>query len=274
MEAIRRLRHAVLSREPFDPHTLERRDAALVAQLLPGFELLNRYYLRLEVSGSEHIQRLPTLYVGNHSGGVMGPDLSCTLATLWRQLGADYPLYMMAHDFAMRTIVPVGRAIQALGAMRAHPESAALAFAKGASVLVYPGGELDAFRSFRDRNRVVFGPRVGFVRVAQAAGVPIVPVVAHGAHRSALILDDGARIVDWLGLTERLRLQRFPIALALPWGLGLGPLPYLPLPFSIRLRFLPPMPADPARPAEAIRDAIVEQMQAALDQLSNERGAA
>ena len=107
----------------------------------------------------------------------------------------------------------------------------------GASVLVYPGGDLDAYRHTRRRDQVVFGPRTGFVRVAQTTGVPIVPIVAHGAHRSAYIFTEGHALARWLGLKRWGRLERFPLALALPWILAPGPwLPYLPLPFSIRLR--------------------------------------
>ena len=267
----RRVPRALRSRAPFDPYDLERRDPAVIEAILPLFERLNRHYLRLKVSGLERIGARPALYVGNHNGGVMGPDLSCTLGTLWRALGPEYPLYAMAHDFAMRTLVPLGRAIQLVGAMRADPRSAAAAFDRGASVLAYPGGDLDAFRHFRDRDRVVFGERTGFVRVAQQAGVPIVPIVAHGAHRSAMILNDGAVIAEILGLPRRLRLQRLPIALGLPWGVGAGPLPYLPLPFSIRLRVLPPVEA----PAEAdpgeLRDRVVSVMQSALTEMAGGR---
>jgi 1-acyl-sn-glycerol-3-phosphate acyltransferase len=109
------------------------------------------------------------------------------------------------------------------------------------------------------------------VRVAQRAGVPIVPIVAHGAHRSAYIFTDGAAIARWLRLHHWGRLERFPLALALPWGLAIGPwTPYLPLPFPIRLRVLPAIPVraddDPARVREDVR----VRMQDALDAMARE----
>jgi hypothetical protein len=93
--------------------------------------------------------------------------------------------------------------------------------------------------------------------------------VAHGAHRSAYILSEGAGIARLLRLKRWARIERFPIALALPWGLALGPwTPYLPLPFPIQLRMLPSMPApadeDPAVIGERVRAA----MQTALDELA------
>jgi 1-acyl-sn-glycerol-3-phosphate acyltransferase len=136
---------------------------------------------------------------------------------------------------------------------------------------VYPGGDLDAYRHFRLRDRVILGARTGFVRVAQRAGVPIVPIVAHGAHRSAYIFSDGEAIARWLRLRHWGRLERFPLALALPWGLAIGPwTPYLPLPFPIRLRVLPAISVaadeDPARVREDVR----ARMQDALDALARE----
>jgi len=253
---------------PFDPHDLDQRDPSVVSAFLAVFQRVNRHYLRLKVDGLQHISSRPALYVGNHNGGIMGPDLPCTLATLWNGLGPEYPLYAMAHDFAMRTLQPLGRAIQLVGAMRADPHSAAAAFDRGASVLAYPGGDLDAFRHFRDRNRVVFGDRIGFIRVAQRAGVPIVPIVAQGAHRSSVIVNDGAFIAELFGLKRRLRILRVPIAVGLPWGVGAGPLPYLPLPFAIKLRVLPAIAAPPEADAAVLRDVVVAAMQRAMDEMA------
>jgi len=67
-------------------------------------------------------------------------------------------------------------------------------------VLVYPGGDLDAYRHFDRRHEIVLGRRTGFVRVAQRCRVPIVPIVAHGAHRSAYIFTEGAAIADAIRL--------------------------------------------------------------------------
>ena len=156
--------------------------------------------------------------------------------------------------------------------MRAAPGSASDAFGRGGSVLVYPGGDLDAYRLSRDRDRVVFGERAGFVRVARDAGVPVVPVVAHGAHRSAYIFHEGVSLARWLRLHRWSRIRRFPLALALPWGVAAGPwMPYLPLPFPIRLRFLPRMRVGAEESIEEFRDRVVERMQEAMDEMAGRR---
>lgn len=256
----------------FDPDRLDARDADAIRGAMPFVRAVTARYLKLRVEGIEHIEsvaREPALFVSNHNGGITGPDVLCTLGTLWETLGPSSPLYALAHDFAMRQLTPFGRLIQKFGAIRAHPENASRALASGAKVLVYPGGDIEAYRHFRRRHEIVLGDRTGFVRVAQRAGAPIVPIVAHGAHRSALIVHDGEGIARLFDLHRRARVKRFPIALALPWGVAFGPwAPYLPLPFPIRLRVLPPMRftarEDPADARERVRAA----MQAAMSDLA------
>lgn len=224
----------------YDGDALDARDPAFIRRLMPLADRFNRHYVRLEAGGTEHVPRTPCLYVGNHNGGIMGPDLVCTLGTLWRTLGADFPLYALAHDFAMRQLKPLGALVQKGGGVTAKHANAERVFARGGQVLVYPGGELDAFRRHDRRHDVVLLPRTGFARLALKTGVPVVPIVASGAHESAIILAEGKRIAR--RLPRRLRIVTFPIALALPWGIVAGPwLPYLPLPWKIRLRILPPM---------------------------------
>jgi 1-acyl-sn-glycerol-3-phosphate acyltransferase len=255
---------------PFDPDRLDGRDAALIASFLPFAQSLCETYFRLCVEGVEHVApRGPALYVGNHNNGLAGPESLCTLATLWRHTGPDAPVYALAHDFAMRHLTPFGRVIHRFGALRASPLNARRALDAGASLIVYPGGDLEAYRHFRRRDEIILGERTGFIRVAQETGAPVIPVVAHGAHRSALIVAEGRRIARHLRLKRWARLERFPIAVSLPWGVALGPwLPYLPLPFPIRLRFLPAMYFDPHDDPARLREQVRAVMQSALDAMA------
>jgi 1-acyl-sn-glycerol-3-phosphate acyltransferase len=254
---------------PVDTDRLDARDPALIARILPFMRMSNRRYLRLRSEGFDRLPQGPVLYVGNHNGGIAGPDLCCTLGSLWDARGPEAPLYALAHDFPMRQVRPFGAVLQRFGALRATPDNALCALQSGAQVLVYPGGDLDAYRHARRRDEVVLGKRTGFVRVAQAAGVSIVPIVAHGAHRSAYIFSEGEALARLIGLKRWGRLERFPLAFALPWGLTLGPwLPYLPLPFPIQLRALDPIPAPPSADPGMIREHVRAEMQAALDDLA------
>ena len=255
----------------FDGDALDRRDPRLIARLLPALRPVLRRYFRLRVQGLENLPRGPALLVANHNGGIFGPDLPCTLGTLWDTLGPDAPLYALAHDFAMRQLAPLGRVLQRFGAVRATPDNARRILERGGQALVYPGGDLDAYRHFDRRDEVVLGERVGFVRVAQRCGVPIVPIVAHGAHRSAYIFTEGEHIARALGLRRWGRLDRFPIALSLPWGLAIGPwVPHLPLPFPITLRVLPPVLVDEAADPRAAREDVRAAMQTALDAMARD----
>lgn len=256
----------------FDPDRLDARDVALIAAALPPARALLARYFRLDVGGLEHVSREPTLYVGNHNNGLAGPESLCTLATLWDRMGPARPVYALAHDFAMRQLTPFGAAIQRFGALRATPANALRALRAGADVLVYPGGDLEAYRRHARRDEVVLGERTGFLRVAREAGVRVVPVVAQGAHRSAVVLAEGRRIAAGLRMKRWARLERFPVALALPWGLALGPwLPWLPLPFPVRLRFLPPRRVGPTDDLGALRERVRRDMQDAMDDLAGRR---
>ena len=253
----------------FDPDALDRRDPAFIERILPSLEWFNSRYLKLRCDGRESVPRGPAMFVANHNGGILGPDLFCTLGVLWRHLHPTSPFYALAHDFAMRQFTPLGRLLQRVGAIAARRANATRVLATGGQVLVYPGGDLETYRSSKRRNEVVILPRTGFVEVAREMGVPIVPVVAHGAHRSAYIFSEGERIARLLRMQEWARLERFPLALALPWGFAPGPwLPYLPLPFSVRLRILPPVHMPRNQDAREAALYVQRLMQAALDDMA------
>jgi 1-acyl-sn-glycerol-3-phosphate acyltransferase len=250
----------------FDGDRLDARDPALIAAVLPYARWLNEHYLRLCAQGFDRLPTNPCLYVANHNGGIAGPDVLCTMVSL---LDAGAPLYALAHDFAMQQVPAFGRLVQRFGALRATPSNALRALRSGAQVLVYPGGEIDAFRASRRRDEIVLGPRTGFARVAQQAGMPIVPIVAHGAHRSAYIFHEGERLARLLRTRHWARVERVPLAFALPWGFVVGPwLPYLPLPFRIQLRALPPIEAPPGDDPAQLREQVRAAMQAALDEMA------
>ena len=195
------------------------RDVGFLRRLLPLMELLGSYF-DAEVRGLEHVPATgPVLLVGNHSGGVLTPDTSVLFAAWYRTQGLERPLIGLAFDAAFG--VPGFRALmRRIGEVPANRENARRALEAGLTVLVYPGGEHEVFRPWRDRNRIDFNDRKGFVRLAIRLGVPVVPVVGHGGHSSTIILTRG----DWIGPRPRpgpSADERLPDRLA---G-TLGPLP-------------------------------------------------
>jgi len=253
----------------YHPDDISQRDPGLVADCLPWLERLDRTYFRLTASGHDNLPQGPALLVANHNGGILGPDLLCTLPVLWRHLGPSFPLFAMAHDFAMVQVRPLGRFLQGWGALRASRRNARRVLEAGGQVLVYPGGDLEAYRHFSHRHRVRILPRSGFVSVAREMGVPIVPIVVRGAHQSAVIFHEGERLARLLGLVRWGRVRRFPLALALPWGLAVGPyLPYLPLPWSLRLSILSPIYAESEASDAEVATNVQARMQTALEGLA------
>jgi hypothetical protein len=84
-----------------------------------------------------------------------------------------------------------------------------------------------------------------------------------------LIFSEGRGVARALGLSRWARLRRFPIALALPWGLAVGPwLPYLPLPFTLRMRILPRTWVGSNESLEQAHARITSSMQVAMNELS------
>jgi 1-acyl-sn-glycerol-3-phosphate acyltransferase len=238
-------------------------DTALIDRLLPLVHAI-RAYLRGEVIGIEHIPDGPALLVGNHNAGItfLEPVL---LGLAWHERkGGEDGFFYLAHDVLM-DLPGIGRFLAKGGAMRAGYASAEVALAAGRKVAVWPGGNWEAFRPWRERHRVDFGGHCGFVRLALRAQVPIVPVLSLGGHEAYFVLARGARLARWTGIRRRFRSESFPVFLALPWGLGVGPLPHLPLPVRTLVEVGPPICLAEHPPEAAADDAIVRGIAAEVE---------
>ncbi len=215
-----------------------------IARIMPLLNVLSRYF-RAEVKGLERIPAGAALLVGNHSGGMGSPDFVFA-ARFFTHFGPSQPLYALGHDMITRTPL-LGRFLRRFGVVPATPENALRILRKGGKVLVYPGGDLDSLRPFRDRKLVRLGGRTGFIRIALEAGVPIVPVVTAGSHETFFVAAQGVRLAKWLRMERLLRLHTFPVIFCLPWGLILGPLsliPYWPLPAKVTVQVGDPIRFD------------------------------
>jgi 1-acyl-sn-glycerol-3-phosphate acyltransferase len=221
---------------------LAARDPEFIRFQLPGMWLLASLYFRAEVRGLERIpEEGPVLLVGNHSGGNMTPDSVVFLLAFNAYFGTERPLYILAPSLVTSWPV-IGPFLRKWGVITAGPKAARAALERGASVLVYPGGDVETHRPFSARHRIRFDGRKGFLRLARDAGVPIVPVVADGGQETYLPLTDGRRLARALRLDRVGRLKVMPVSLALPWGLNVGDiLGHIPLPAKIRVEVLEPI---------------------------------
>lgn len=217
----------------------------------------------------EGLENLPTdrpyLLVANHSAGVGLAELA-SFATLWldhvgtkqRIAGFALPLGFVVWPFSVMH--------RELGTVPSSYAAAHDALAKGSPLLVFPGGDHESLKPVWQVHNVDFCGRVGFVRIARDANVPIVPIgIRNGAYTAPIVLR--SKLLAWLLVVPRLMgVKRWgisllgllgclaiglllpaswPIRAALCW-LWLGsPLTFLPI-FPATLRFRVGEPIEPS----------------------------
>lgn len=262
-----------MSDNDFDTSELTKWDPVFTAQanklIAP---IINRWF-RVEVRGLESIPPAGgVLLVSNHSGGVLTPDPLVFGPAFYDRFGYDRPLYILAHYGVFFT--PLRSYLGRIGAIHASPENAAEALHSGATVLVYPGGDYDAYRPTLRQNVIDFNGRTGYVKIAIETGVPIVPVVSIGAQETQLFLSRGDRIAKRLGL-HRIRLDILPVTVGLPFGMTMLFPANFPLPTKIVNQALQPIDIFSLfgrDPDVAEVDSYVRSvMQKALDRLARQR---
>jgi 1-acyl-sn-glycerol-3-phosphate acyltransferase len=270
-----RMASVVLEEPPAD--TLARRDPDFIRAERTFLGAVCDAWYQPDVMGLEHLPPGRALIVGTHNGGVLAPDMFSLMVASWRRWDpAERAAYGLAHDFVFK-LPWAGRWIAKLGGVPASPANAEHLLERDVAVLVYPGGDRDSYKPYRDRHKVVFAGRKGFIRLALRTGAPIVPVVSVGAHEVIYVLSDGVGLAHALGLKKALRMDVLPIFLA-PSGLVVGAgSPYLPMPVKIRVRALPAIELPPTTPDDdhgvtELYEHVVTVMQQGLDELVAEGG--
>ncbi len=232
----------------------DNRDPEVIQVLIKIFKPLFWRYFRPVIHGLEHIPPGPGLYVGNHNGAMLMPDLFIFGMALYERFGVSGLPYGMAHKKGLGLPI-LNRLFLPIGAVRGSQHNARYFLSAGEKVLTYPGGDLDSMRSFWDRKRIIFGNHRGYIRLALTERVPIIPVVSAGAHETLFILHDGQWLARTLRLGRLLNTKTWPIVFCLPWGLWIGPPPpHFPLPSQIHIKVLAPIRFEHEGP-EAASDA-------------------
>jgi 1-acyl-sn-glycerol-3-phosphate acyltransferase len=254
---------------------LDERDPDYIRERLPLMWLLASIWFRGEVRGLGNIPDSgPVLLVGNHSGGNMTPDTILFTLAFSTFFGVERRFYQLAHNLvlAMPWLAPLRK----FGTVAASPSNASEALDSGAALLVYPGGDYEVHRPTWLGNKVDFGGRKGFIRLALENEVPIVPVVSIGGQETALFLTRGEGLARMLWLDRLLRLKVLPISLALPWGLNVGDmLGHIPFPAKLTVETLPAIDLreqfGPDPDVDEVYDHLIRLMQETLDALASER---
>lgn len=262
-----------MSGNDLDGSELDRWDPEFVELARKVLTPVAKLWFRAEVRG---LELLPStggaLLVCNHSGGAMTPDVLVLGPAFYEALGYDRPLYTLAHYGLFKT--PLAGTLRRIGVVHASRENAANALRSGGVVLVFPGGDYDAYRSTFAQNVIDFNHRKGYVRTAIEAGVPIVPAVSIGGQETQLFLGRGTWLANQLRL-KRIRTEILPLTLGFPFGLTSTIPANFPLPSKIVTELLQPIDiADRfgANPDVDEVDAHVRGvMQSAIDRLARQR---
>jgi 1-acyl-sn-glycerol-3-phosphate acyltransferase len=261
------VREQVASRVP--KADLDQRDPDYIRDQLPRTWLLASLYFRADV---QHLDRIPSegpvLLVGNHSGGNVPPDTFVFTLAFCSYFGVERPFYQLAHNLVV-SAPPLGW-LRKFGTVAANHDNARMALESGAALLVYPGGDYEVFRPSWERHKVDFDGRMGYVKLAREAGVPIVPVASVGGQEAALFISRGQWLAKLLMADKLLRLKSIPISLALPWGLNISDLAgHIPLPTKISIEVQHPIAAD--GDDQAVHDKVMASLQGGVDRLASRR---
>ncbi|MEP7124267.1 MAG: 1-acyl-sn-glycerol-3-phosphate acyltransferase [Byssovorax sp.] len=190
--------------------------------LAPVVQLCHRPTL----TGIENLpERGPFLLVANHSAGLGIAEILTFLVLYLKHVGPERPLAGFAHPTGFR-VFPLSAGHRAVGTIPSTYAAAEQTLSKGVPILVFPGGDHETLRPIWEANRVDFGGRLGFLRIARAAGVPIVPLGIRGSHYTAPVLWRSKLLATLLVAPRLIGTKRWGISLlgvigaALIWRFG------------------------------------------------------
>jgi 1-acyl-sn-glycerol-3-phosphate acyltransferase len=215
------------------------RDPAYVAQWIPIMKAVVKGWHRSEVHDLDKLPGGGALVVGNHSGGMLPMDVPVFATELFERFGTERPLFVLAHDVIFKG--PLVEPLKRGGIIPATRANARDALRAGGIVMVFPGGDYDAYRPTGQANRIDFHDRTGYIHTALEAGVPIVPLVLIGGQENQLYLSRGQWLAKRIGLKKLLRTDILPITVGVPFGLSFLLPPNVPLPTKIVSRVLDPI---------------------------------
>jgi len=245
--------------QEMDPDSVDNIDVRMLEKFSPLFDAAARTYLRMDVEGMDGVPDGKALLVGNHNAGITFIEPMGIGARWYLERGTKDLIQWLVHD-AMLAMPGLRTFLVRTGCVRASHRTADEVFERGRKVAVFPGGNLEAFRTYHDRHRIRFGGRKGFLRLALRNQVPIVPFVIVGGHESFVILHDGQELARLFRLKKLLRSDTCPIFLGLPWGVGVGPIFHLHLPTKSTVRFLDPIELNGYGPDDQDDDEVLREL--------------
>ena len=256
-----------------EPSEITKWDPGLTERVMGFIRPLIKGYHRAEVRGLESFPAGGALVVSNHSGGLFPMDVPVFATEFYETFGYGRPVYTLSHDVIFTG--PTGDFFIKTGFIRANHENADEALRSGGVVVVFPGGDYDVYRPTLSENKIDLDGRMGYVRAALNAGVPIVPAVAIGGQESQVYLSRGEWMARLLRLDKLMRVKILPISFGFPFGLSAVLPVNVPLPTKIVMQVLPPIDivakfgVDPD--IDEVDGLVRHVMQRALGELAEER---
>ena len=256
------------------PDGLEGRDPEFIRRMLPRFWLAAQLYFRAEVDGLRQRARTSQCSSWETTAAARASRDSFVFNLAYHTYFTveGRPLIGLAHEVITKAPV-VGDFARKFGIVAAGPGQGIRA--AGAKVRTSSSTRVVTSRRCartRDRHTIMFDGRKGFLKLAHANRVKIVPVVATGGQETLFIFNDGRAMARMLGLDRLLRVKSLPLTFSLPWGFLPGGLPNIPFPAKIRIQVLPPIDVHDLFGDEPdwdqAYDYVVSVMQVALSKLA------
>lgn len=259
-----------------DPAGTPRWDPVLTRRFIEWIRPLIKGYHRADVGGLDTFPKGGALVVMNHSGGVFALDVPVFANDFYGRFGYDRPVHTLSHDMFFTLFpAPVVDFLVRIGFIRANHENADEALRAGGVVIVFPGGDYDAFRPTLLENKIDFAGRTGYVKAAVNARVPIVPAVAIGGQENQLYLSRGVGLARLLRLDKLFRIKILPISVGFPFGLSAMLPVNAPLPTKIVMQVLDPVDVlaefGESPDIDAVDARVRRLMQDALEKLAEQR---
>ena len=239
-------------------------DPAFRQLIVPVCRFLHDRYWRVEVTGAQNLPASgPALLLANHSGAIpFDGAMICSAVELRRGRTLRF-----LYDRFVENMGPVAAFYRKTGGTMATSENALAMLRAGNLVLLFPEGVPGVAKTFADRYRLrQFSS--GFVRLALALDVPIVPVAVVGAEEIYPVVGRAESVGRLLGAPYIPLTPFFPL---------LGPLGTVPLPTKWFIRFGKPLrlsvPDLEARPQRARAEAakVRRKVQAMVTRLKRRR---
>jgi len=170
---------------------------------------------------------------------------------------------------------PAAEALRRAGYITASHANSREALTSGGVVVVFPGGDYDAYRPTAVRNTIDFRGRTGYIKAALEAKVPIVPTVSIGGQENQIYLTRGQWLAKKLRLKQLIRSDILPLSFGFPFGFSAILPVNVPFPTKVTVQVLDPIDivaefgTDPD--IAAVDTHVRQVMQQALDELAAKR---